>query len=484
MVNRVLIGGLALSLSSQVFSQNRADSNFVEMLASKWLQNLSSKPCPADAPAFYNRDFVVKSLQVFSPENQSSADFRLGLVRTLPDFACDMGSADKFKLAGSLLSLRRTLRLLQNLPQKAGKEYPLVMLLLQTLADETLVSVWDKKNQTTPKFFAQFWSTTPVQSGDIFVSKGSAGSSAFLSRLGGIPNFYSHAAVVWRSPDNNEFYLPEAFIEDGVKLRSASNDYFVDPKMNFPTGKRRLAVYRIADTANHLGDWLYEVEKFSLQVLENPLPYDFAANMDDSSAFTCLEVPDFIAKNAKVPTPFPGDTWAPLPQVQQGFFRALGSQVSGTIALPQSIEQSIEGWDWVGYVADLENLVTDRIDGLMIDIFWEFLEDPRNRKAVQKIYEKLQSLPEKIEESHWLFQVAKQKGLIIPEGMNFKELVFFGLLDKWVVVEVRKFLTQRNQISLTKTGRSLTLEEIRWLLTGYTKDRLTEWLKGLEETKN
>ncbi len=451
-------------------------SKFIQNIASGWVEALSGKTCP-EGLSFSKEDFAKTAENIFLESTWDLSDSTLTsqvqkLVNDRPSFACKRTKAELDLIAREFLNLKKAF-LAKNISVGGGLIPALAVRadLLQYLAEETLFVL----SQNQKGRFEHFWSNTKYLSGDVLISKGGAGSSAFLTRLGDRPAFYSHAAVLWRSFDDNKFYLPEAFIEDGVKLRDANQDYFPTAESKNQAGKRRLSVFRLLPEVPELGDWHYHVEKFSLEVLEKPLPYDFASDVKDHSRFTCLEVPMYLAKNAKISSPYPEAGWQKLTPVQKKFFESLDSQIVETLPVPQGLETAGQPWNWVGFSIDLDQLLIDRVDGLVIDYFWQYLANPKNSPTLKNILKKFEKISSDEKVKSGLMLAAKKEGIQIPEGMNIKEALFFGLLDKIVVVEIRKMVLDAHPGFVQEFGRPMTLNDLEFFIRLNIQTHFNKW---------
>ncbi|MBX2962380.1 MAG: hypothetical protein KF687_07705 [Cyclobacteriaceae bacterium] len=130
-----------------------------------------------------------------------------------------------------------------------------------------------------------------VHSGDLFVSRGGAEVSAFISRGNDYPGNFSHVALLYVSETGEPAFI-EAHIERGVAIATAG-EYLKDKKLRFMVLRPR------ADLPALKNDPLlpHQAALFAKQEAEKRhIPYDFKMNFYDSSAMFCSEVGSYAYK--------------------------------------------------------------------------------------------------------------------------------------------------------------------------------------------
>jgi hypothetical protein len=132
----------------------------------------------------------------------------------------------------------------------------------------------------------------PIHSGDLFVSRGGAEVSAFISRGNDFPGNFSHVALVYISEDTNQPYFVEAHIEKGVAIASQES-YLRDKKLRFMVMRPRAYLPALkADPMLPHKAALYMYK----EAQERHIPYDFKMDYYDPSAMFCSEVGSYAYK--------------------------------------------------------------------------------------------------------------------------------------------------------------------------------------------
>ncbi len=490
--------GVIFALQTPIRAQELTSLESAYSFAHQWFVSLTEKTCSrVNAHLYHVALAVIRGYFVESKKSFDFKDFETHvLARHVP---CRRPVQELETLAGFFLSLKK--ELLEDSKNWQGEvpyaEFQKRIFLLQLLAEETLfASHWrgsktlvfskDLRNDPTDLNLSLGVQKISLNQfdfldGDILLSKGDAGSSAFISRIGEWPSFYSHAAVLSYEPEDKIFYLPEAFIEDMVKRRSVFESYV--PK-NSEFGKRRLSAFRLkAQTESQMGEWTEGVLSFTRKIFKEPIPYDFVADMDDPSAQICFEVPDQIAKSLGVPRPYPPENSTQLSPTQWNFFSAMGQNVEKTFPVPSDIEKSIKGWEWVVFQLDLRRLGLDRVDSVLLDLFWKKVASVKYKSQFEKLFMRLAELPDNSAYEAWLRQKAKQEGIPLIDGLGWRQTLFFGLLDKWVVPEVQKW-AGRTEIEFQKTSkfhRPRSWQEISHDLDGFVDPYVDKFLNFFEK---
>lgn len=141
------------------------------------------------------------------------------------------------------------------------------------------------------------WNNMVFHSGDIFLSRGGADVSAFISRGNDFPGNFSHVALLRIDPVTKVPMMIEAHIEKGVSV-STIHEYLHDKKL-------RIMVLRVnpnfstmqenRDLPQRAADNIYNEFK------KRHIPYDFAMDYADSTSMFCSEVVSFAYRKSGLP---------------------------------------------------------------------------------------------------------------------------------------------------------------------------------------
>jgi hypothetical protein len=124
-----------------------------------------------------------------------------------------------------------------------------------------------------------------LRSGDLLLSRGTAGTSSAIARLADEDTQFSHVGLVYIDPRTKKGYTIEAHIEFGVILTPVEK-WFED-------GKKRTAVFRYPDAALAAHGAAKMAERVAEYQKSHPgrnIPYDFDFDMNDHQKIFCSEV--------------------------------------------------------------------------------------------------------------------------------------------------------------------------------------------------
>jgi hypothetical protein len=244
-----------------------------------------------------------------------------------------------------------------------------------------------------------------VHSGDLFVSRGGAEVSAFISRGNDYPGNFSHVALIHIDEETKAPYFVEAHIEKGVAIATL-DQYLNDKKLRFMVLRPR------ADLVQMTADPRLP-HKASLSIFNESqtrhIPYDFKMDFYDSKAMFCSEVGSYAYKQFGI------DLWESRSTISSiGIIEWLHN--FGVENFVTQMPSDLEYDPTLSVVAewrDKETLFQDHLDNAVMDA----LIDTANKG-------------EKLDYNSWMLPVARViKGYslflniigkegIIPEGMN------------------------------------------------------------------
>jgi hypothetical protein len=157
-----------------------------------------------------------------------------------------------------------------------------ILLQAETGSVPALMPAADEPSQTPSADFMGII----VHSGDIFVSRGGAPTSALIARGNDYPGNFSHVALVHVDEKSHDISIVESHIERGVAVASVE-EYLNDTKL-------RIMILRLrADHPEIKADPMLP-HKAATMVLRRAqrehIPYDFEMNFRDDSKLFCSEV--------------------------------------------------------------------------------------------------------------------------------------------------------------------------------------------------
>lgn len=296
-----------------------------------------------------------------------------------------------------------------------------------------------------------------VQTGDLLLSKSTgSGSSSFIALSMKNPHLFSHSTPVFVDKAENKLLSPEAFIEDGVKLRTLES---------YQEGSRtRLAVYRYKGLDT---DDQKRVQHFALtradefvskmrQMVsdpENQASYGYDFGMDpvkaEGKSYFCSGISyELYPKDSKsdLRNPYAEEVWSRIVGARRSIMSTLGIN-SLRIPAPGDVEMN-PLFELVGFRINMAKLEQERVENAIIDLFLKWAE--RNKSELEQLSSSLETLGDKpIAKAEIEALVAKglipadKKDLIlktlqeIPEGVNMKQLVFFYTMNDIMTPKIR-----------------------------------------------
>lgn len=214
-------------------------------------------------------------------------------------------------------------------------------------------------------------------SGDIFLSRGDAPTSALIARVNFFPGEFSHAALVYIEKNGAPPMVLESLIEEGSKIT---------PLAEFMKSHRhRLVILRLRPESPECAKDPLLPHKAAVRLHERfaneEIPYDFAMLPDDDSSLFCSEAvaSAYSGEGARI---FPGRSRLDTPGIIR-MMGPLGAQKFDSY-MPQDLELNpalSEAAEWF-YP---ETLRKDRIEEAVLSaLFWEAEKgaSPRTTRAV------------------------------------------------------------------------------------------------------
>lgn len=336
-----------------------------------------------------------------------------------------------------------------------------------------------------------------VCQGDVLLSKGGAGSSNFIAKITDYPGNFSHAAIVYVDAATKGVYLPESFIEDGVKLRSPKDEYE-------NSSKAKLFIYRSKSSVT-IGQAIQGVDQFVSMMIDRigsnsyqdlavkaALPYDFSMNGSDPSALACTEVvlQSYMMGGATQTNPYPQELWSTANSSGQGSLVTDFLKIAPQFPAPSDLELNPR-YDLISLSFNLNKLGIDRQMIAMIDILIEKVEesDAKIKKLSEylKDYDRPYSKEELIEKivrldralgSNFATSINDQIPTI-PSGMKLSQVLFFGILDHYLVPKTMEMSTRFNTAQLLKY-QYVSLKKLRTFSRLSLNQMMDELLQKLE----
>lgn len=315
----------------------------------------------------------------------------------------------------------------------------------------------------------------PVCVADILVSKGAAGSSSFLARFMKDPGHFSHSTIAWI--DNNKvIHLPEAEIEDGVKLRVAKTYYDGLGMAKFfiyrYTNKSSIAVSDFHRKANTATDKFVADMKGRVKnpATEASYDYDFAMDTNETNkALFCSEVPYVVLKDsgiAEASQAYPKSLWSKVSHEGIEFTEKVLDIKENAIPSPSDIELNAN-YDMIAIIYDLQKMSNERYDVAMVDAFLKFIRS--DAPGAKKFYNWIDSIPnvkvDKLVEylsksSYFTPDQIKKIASKVPANIGIKQFVFFGIVNEQVTPKVRVDLAKADAIYTRSKGHPMGRVEL------------------------
>lgn len=393
------------------------------------------------------------------------------------------------ELVDALYGVRKQVRQDDKNPLKSRP----ASLLLEVLAEELLYAIYKKFPQSPKVWRSTFLgeeSTRPcfnfdstgkkimrvgnflnfkLCQGDVVLSKGGSGSSSFIARIPDVPGNFSHATVAYIDPESKKVSFPEAYIEDGVKLRDPQQDYEMAPK-------KKVFIYRyrpknMGQDDKVIGQAIRGIDQFVGQMYaKTPDPvhnavfaYDFHMDADRHDQFFCSEIPFYAYSfSGEVPlenNPYPRPLWSHVSGVRQQLFSDLLSISVSSFPAPSDIEFNTQ-YDQVGFIINLERLEEDRLDAAIIDALIDFFAT--NQTAVSRFLDRVQALGAKPMNTRQIETLANLIGVDssklegfkahVPNNISLKQLIFFGYLNKVFTPKMRVIIGKISTSRMKRPG--------------------------------
>ncbi len=244
-----------------------------------------------------------------------------------------------------------------------------------------------------------------IHSGDIFLSRGGAATSALIARGNDFPGNFSHVAMAHVNEKTHAVTMIESHIECGVAIRPVE-DYLNETKL-------RIMVLRLrADLPQLVADPILPHKAASLSLsnaTSQHIPYDFTMDHRDASKLFCSEVA------AVAYAPYGVTLWMGLSHLSSrgvtDWLASLGARKFETQE-PSDLEYDPQ-LRVVAEWRDLDTLFKDHVDNAVIDVMLESAEAGEHLRQdwymlpivrVMKVYSLIQN---------WRGKVGP-----IPEGMT------------------------------------------------------------------
>jgi len=243
-----------------------------------------------------------------------------------------------------------------------------------------------------------------VHSGDLFVSRGGAEVSAFISRGNDYPGNFSHVALLHVDETGKPSFI-EAHIEKGVAIATAE-EYLKDRKLRFMVLRPR------ADLPQVLNNPMLPHQSAQIALEETKrrhIPYDFKMDFYDSAAMFCSEVGSFAYRQYGL------NLW----KAESTISSAGTAKWLNTFGVENFVTQMPSDLEYdpqlsiVAEWSDPETLMKDHIDNAVMDALLE-----RANAGMEISYNALLLPVARIVKGYSILQNKLGKPGIIPEGMS------------------------------------------------------------------
>lgn len=370
-------------------------------------------------------------------------------------------------LAEELLAVRREVQQVAGL---SNNEKYQRLTLLQTLIDETLVAgttlfpgeISGLSTRFSPVSVKVAIPQTSIFNfqvfqGDVILSKHTGhGSSAFITQILKRPSGQSHSSIVYVEPRTDEFFLPEAWAEDGTKLRTFSDEFV-------PFNKARVLVYRpkVRDERDlkkysASASRFVEVMKGRVGNVFTQTSFDYNSTFDSNhrpeSKLSCTEVVSYAVALAGVDKdldPYPRRFWNEVDRDFLETFSRVLDLTSETIPSPGDIELN-PAYTLVAARVDSVRVRRDRREVAMIDAMMDLVN--QNVAAIGPLVRRLDHIGNgrftvgqfNFLKSAWFLPDSWKRAIQydVPLHATYRQLFFFAYLNRFFTPRVRDELIE------------------------------------------
>ncbi len=397
----------------------------------------------------------------------------------------NLSSAEDYTTVAKVLLInRQTVRQRKNINFDTKKD---TLFLLELMAEEALYVMSERFPDSAKEFsITTSMKTVPVartgslrgfqvQVGDVMVSKASgSGSSSFIAFSMNKPSIFSHSTPIWKKDKNSDSPLmsPEAFIEDGVKLRNLKKDYVEG-------SKTRLYIYRYHSSRQQRNEAVYNtVESYmdlfvdGMNQLTNGKPEEVASYAYDFSMSPFYYGPGGDAPAKQGPkkflcsavsynlypsmngdeNPYAKKYWSQVNNDRSALFRFIGVN-SKAMPSPGDVESN-PFYSMVGMRIDISKLEQERIENAIIDVFLQYVK--ANKNKMETIAEEFKNVGTSAIRKENLQKLVEFKFLTddkrkqlqamveqVPDGVNIKQLMFFYMMNEVATPNLRAQVMQK-----------------------------------------
>lgn len=306
-----------------------------------------------------------------------------------------------------------------------------------------------------------------VQLGDILVSKSTgSGSSSFIAFSMSKPSIFSHSTPIWLEQDQGVLKSPEAFIEDGVKLRDLQKDYMQGSKTrmyiyryNSKNVKNNIAVYNYVEaaldnlvTAMNLitNNQAQTVASYAYDFSMSPVfygPGGVSTTNQTPKKFICSAVGfNMYPSMYGIENPYSKKYWSKISSSNADLFQIIGVNAKSSPA-PGDVESN-PYFSMVGLRIDVTKLEQERIENAIIDNFLKYIS--KNNNIVKSLATSFKGIGnESLKKSDLKKMLASQllskeqfekiNSMVdqVPDGVNIKQLIFFYMMNEVVTPKLR-----------------------------------------------
>lgn len=424
--------------------------------------DLTAENCGSALKAVFSRAFTIKPAQLDAVALRAGGAkiiehlflIRQNLRRRLNEFA-ENGKASELCVSAVRDTLRAS-RVIEDYVAEWYANYPV---------DDTKAPI-GALNGTFPWIqFHPEHKQLDLRSGDVFISRGNALTSAAISRITDDDANFSHLAMLYIDERTGEKWVVEAHIEIGAKV-AKWDDYRFD-------GKARTVQLRYKDPelAQRAAKLMHDKVKAATDSGTN-ICYDFAMDMSDRKCMFCSEIVSVafaLASDEAVQIP---RFFSTIKMKNPDFVRRLGVTATRTF-MPADIEldgrfEVLAEWRDLGKVNRLHEY-----DAILTSIFsWMdnhgyVLHDSLRTDLRARALHRARSWP----------VFSKVLGAKFPTNMPRTTLATIMTLDT-VGTKLAERLSAANIENRSRTGFWLTPEQMLDVLERYRKEDLQRLESG------
>lgn len=309
-----------------------------------------------------------------------------------------------------------------------------------------------------------------LKTGDVLLMRGTAFSSAMISRVGEAPLTYSHMAMVYLDPANGKPYIIESMLNSGFKKTELKPEHFKD--------QARVSVYRskdieLAKKAGEFGNAQYE----NGIKTGKPLEYDITMGLEENCKYYCSKFVSWaynsVAKKTIIPE-YPSR----LLNKNRNYALSLGIPTSSTYTFSPADIDLDTTFDFV-YEYRNPNMTTAlHMDDLIVDKMLYWLRTENLEVVPSHTMDTAASVIMTLAKRPFVQRFINKLNIHINKDLDPKHLAILGA-STLLMMKFKRAIMPQYKAYLDANGQPMSPKEIYALIERIRKDKpsLTKHLK-------